>query len=211
MTLLCSFAMSPAMNKHCFINLPDFCILFSSFLQILWCVLTINTKFHTCTWKFLIDFLKECSDLTKETVSGFSVAFSIPRSIYSHLLQTWSHQCIDVEDPHALSWRFFVYILKYFFNGISKYFVDEVAESAVRRCLMIHKIHEAEIDFTLILQFTQWYIAIRHKSEQNCFQHADRVISESSCIMLRNIFRYFSSSISPINLSKVSTGSQMSR
>ena len=29
MTLLCSFAMSPAMNKHCFINLPDFCILFS--------------------------------------------------------------------------------------------------------------------------------------------------------------------------------------
>ena len=30
----------------------------------------------------------------------------------------------------------------------SKYFVDEVAESTVRRCLMIHKIHEAEIDFT---------------------------------------------------------------
>ena len=50
---------------------------------------------------------------------------------------------------------FFVYILKYFFNGISKYFVDEVAESAVRRRLMIHKIHEAKIDFTLILQFTQ--------------------------------------------------------
>ena len=49
MTLLCSFAMSTAMNKHCFINLPDFCILFSSFLQILWCVLTIDTKFHTCT------------------------------------------------------------------------------------------------------------------------------------------------------------------
>ena len=38
---------------------------------------------------------------------------------------------------------------------IGKNFVDEVAESAVRRCLMIHKIHEAEIDFTLILQFTQ--------------------------------------------------------
>ena len=50
---------------------------------------------------------------------------------------------------------FFVYILKYFFNGISKYFVDEVTESTVRRCLMIHKIHETEIDFTLILQFTQ--------------------------------------------------------
>ena len=30
MTLLCSFAMSTAMNKHCFINLPDFCILFSA-------------------------------------------------------------------------------------------------------------------------------------------------------------------------------------
>ena len=37
----------------------------------------------------------------------------------------------------------------------ANYFVDEVAESTVRRCLMIHKIHEAEIDFTLILQFTQ--------------------------------------------------------
>lgn len=49
---------------------------------------------------------------------------------------------------------FFVYVLKYLFNGISKYLVNEVTEGTIRRCLMIHEIHEAEIDFTLILQFT---------------------------------------------------------
>ena len=49
---------------------------------------------------------------------------------------------------------FFVYVLKYFFYGISKYLVYKVAEGTVRRCLMIHEIHEAEIDFTLILHMT---------------------------------------------------------
>ena len=49
---------------------------------------------------------------------------------------------------------FFIYVLKYFFNGISKYLVNEVAEGTIRRCLMIHEIHEAEIDFTLVLQLT---------------------------------------------------------
>ena len=29
--------------------------------------------------------------------------FSTPRNIYLHLLQTWSHRCIDVGDPHVLS------------------------------------------------------------------------------------------------------------
>ena len=42
------------MNKHCFINLPDFCILFSSFLQILWCVLTIDTKLEEYVEKIKI-------------------------------------------------------------------------------------------------------------------------------------------------------------
>ena len=50
--------------------------------------------------------------------------------------------------------NFFVYVLKYLFNGISKYLVNEVTEGTIRGCLMIHEIHEAEIDITLILQFT---------------------------------------------------------
>lgn len=40
---------------------------------------------------------------------------------------------------------FFIYVLKYFFNGISKHLIDEVAEGAIGWCLMIYEIHEAEI------------------------------------------------------------------
>ena len=49
---------------------------------------------------------------------------------------------------------FFVYVSKYFFNGISKHLINEVAEGTIRRGLMVHKIRKAEIDFTLILQLT---------------------------------------------------------
>ena len=47
--LLRSFAMSSAMNKYSFINLPGFSILLGSFFQILWCILTIDTKLYPCT------------------------------------------------------------------------------------------------------------------------------------------------------------------
>lgn len=59
------------MNKRSFINLPGFCILFGSFFQILWRILTIDTKLYPCTCQFFIDFLKKCSNLIEETVSRF--------------------------------------------------------------------------------------------------------------------------------------------
>ena len=76
MTLLCSFAMSTAMNKHCFINLPDFCILFSSFLQILWCVLTIDTKFHTCPAYYMHRYAEQRTGKKKKHV-WIAVLFAI--------------------------------------------------------------------------------------------------------------------------------------
>ena len=58
-----------------------------------------------------------------------------------------------------------VNVIEDLFDGISEHFIDKVTECSVRRCFMIHKIHEAEVDLTIVLQLTKRDIPIRHKSE----------------------------------------------
>ena len=41
------------------------------FFQIRWRVFCIDTKFHSCTIQFFIDFLKKCCYLIKQTIPGF--------------------------------------------------------------------------------------------------------------------------------------------
>jgi hypothetical protein len=44
-------------------------------------------------------------------------------------------------------------IIEYFFDGITKHFIDEVTEGTIGWGLVLHKIHEPEIYPALVLQF----------------------------------------------------------
>ncbi len=76
---------------------------------------------------------------------------------------------------------------------------------------MVHEIHVTNVNLAVVLKLAQGSISICHKSEQDCFQHPDWVVSDAAGDMLRHSFEVLSSSISSINLSKASTGSQVSK
>ena len=60
-------------------------------------------------------------------------------------------------------------VVKNVFNLILKYFVDEISKGSVWWSLVIHEIHESDIDFAVVFQFSQGAVAAGHKSEKYCF------------------------------------------
>ena len=60
-------------------------------------------------------------------------------------------------------------VVKNVFNLILKYFIDEISKGSVWRSLMIHEIHEHDINFAVVFQLSQRAVAASHKSEQYCF------------------------------------------
>ena len=68
-------------------------------------------------------------------------------------------------------------VVKNVFNLILKYFVDEISKGSVRWSLVIHEIHESDIDFAVVFQFSQGAVAAGHKSEKSSFS-VETVISQ---------------------------------
>ena len=60
-------------------------------------------------------------------------------------------------------------VVKNVFNLILKYFIDEISKGSVLRSLVIHEIHEPDINFAVVFQFSQRAVAASHKSEKYCF------------------------------------------
>ena len=146
--------MAPAVFEPGFVQLPYFHIFFCSFPDILRRILGIDAEFHARIGQLFIDFPEECRDLVKQAVPWFFRCF-LP---YPRILV-----CIGFElgpvDIQMLKIHMFCFedfpinVIEYFFDGIPKHFIDEVAEGTVRWNLIPHKIHKPKIDPALVLQF----------------------------------------------------------
>ena len=87
--------------------------------------------------------------------------------------------------------NFLIDITEQFLNRIAEYLIDKISKSPIGWDFMIHQIHEPQIHFAAVFQLTKRDISICHKSEQDCFQHTDRVIPKSSHLMFRDFLQVF--------------------
>ena len=76
-----------------------------------------------------------------------------------------------------------------FFDGGAQYLIDEISEGSIGWRLSIHQIHKSQIDFTVVLQFSQRAVPAGHESEEYGFQHVDRIVSETPCYVSRDLLQ----------------------
>lgn len=76
---------------------------------------------------------------------------------------------------------------------------------------MIHEIHEPDINFAVVFQFSQRAVAASHKSEKYFFNMLTGLYLSRPVVYSGISVRYLFKSIPPINLSNVKTGSSRSK
>ena len=88
------------------------------------------------------------------------------RELYEWALE---HQCEGYELLFTVEYPERSNVREDLLNGVVQYFIDEISECPITRCFPIHQMHEPQVDFAVVFQFSQRAVSVGHKSEKYGF------------------------------------------
>ena len=161
-----------------FVDVPHVLVAGEHVLQIFGHILGVCLDPHARAGELFVDVLQEMCDLSKKAVSRlFRRLLPDPAILVGIRLKL---RPVDVEMGEVGAFLLkdgLIDVIEDFLDAPFHDIVDEIAEGAVRRRRMVHEIHVADVDTTLLFKTTQGDVSVFHESEQDGLQHAGRIVS----------------------------------